>query len=75
MLICVQASEECGIGVAGYFLMDIMTEQLAHFFKKGITHLAVSSLCCSMQNLCCVVWDLWLWCMDSLVVLCGSLIP
>ena len=36
MLICVQASEEWGIWVAGYFLMGVMTEQLAHFLKKEL---------------------------------------
>lgn len=69
MLRCVEASEEWGIWVAGYFLMGIVTEQLANFFFfLRIIHLAVSCLCCSMQNLCSVMWDFWIWCMDSFVV-------
>lgn len=32
MLRCVEASEEWGIWVAVYFLMGIVTEQLANFF-------------------------------------------
>ena len=35
------------------------------------TYLASSGLSCSMWNLGCVLQDLSLWCMDSLVVVLG----
>ena len=46
--------------------LDPVQESMLDFFK--FISLAVSGLNCSTQDLVCIMWDLSLWCTDSLVV-------
>ena len=49
-----------------FLFLDPAQESMLHFFK--FLYLAASGLNCSTQGLVCVMWDLALWCTNSLVV-------
>ena len=49
-----------------FLFLDPVQESMLQFFK--FMYLAVSGLICCTQDLVCIMWDLSLWCTDSLDV-------
>ena len=46
-----------------FFLMIVFV--LSLFTTYLLVYLALLGLSCGMQDLCCVLWDILLWCTDS----------